>query len=205
MIQRENPAAAAAPANWVLRCPKVLRHQRRFPLLFLDCCSELGMVLILAVWSVTIVFLLHRFACISPSLLFFGIVGVIIEKPKTSHAFTLSSVQSKLVEVLRTDPSPFHLSRLRICVYCYCKEHLLRRFLAESIFCIAAFLLFGRGALHSSPGWSFHKNGSSDREQIALMLYIALHLLFNKGARVRIDKSTSTVANGRDMMSSETI
>ena len=54
VLQRENPAAAVAPANWVLGCPKVLRHQRRFPLLFLDCCSELRMVLILAVWSVTI-------------------------------------------------------------------------------------------------------------------------------------------------------
>ena len=36
VIQRENPAAAAAaaaivaPANLVLGCPKVLRHQRRF-------------------------------------------------------------------------------------------------------------------------------------------------------------------------------
>ena len=54
MIQDENPPAAVAPANWVLGCPKVLKHQRRFSLLFLDCCSELRMVLILAVWSVTI-------------------------------------------------------------------------------------------------------------------------------------------------------
>ena len=82
MIQRENPAAAVAPANWVLGCPKVLRHQRSFPLLFLDCCSELRMVLILAVWSVTIFFFEYIDLLVSLLHFFFGIVDVIIENPR---------------------------------------------------------------------------------------------------------------------------
>ena len=131
MIQRENPAAAAivALASWVLGCPKVLRHQRRFPLFFLDCCSALRMVVILAVWSVTIGvgFLVHRFACISPSL-FISNCRCDHRKPKTSHAFTLSSVQPKLVEVLRTD----HLRST-----CLDFESVSTA-IAKSIFCVAS-------------------------------------------------------------------
>ena len=65
-----------------------------------------------------------------------------------------------------------------------------------------SFLLFGRGAPLPSSAWSFHKKESSGREQIELLLRIALSLLCNNGIRICINKCTS--ATPKDLTKCQT-
>ena len=195
MIQRENLAAAVAPANWVLRCPKVLRHQRWFPLLFLDSCSALRMVVILAVWSVTIgVFFEYIDLLISLLHFFFWSCRCDHRKPKTSHAFILSSIQPKLVEVLRTDhlrSTCLHFESVSFTV-------------AKSIFCVASL----RRASFALPlsccsgdvpnilprVGHFTRMEAASESRSHLCFILRCICSSNEGTRVSIAKSTSTNA-----------